>query len=34
MGEETAANEMAKEGYSWQEILEYFFRNVTLETWE
>ena len=31
---QTAANEMAKEGYSWQEILEYFFRNVTLETWE
>lgn len=31
---QTAANEMAKEGYSWQDILEYFFRNVTLETWQ
>ena len=26
------ANEMAKEGYTWQEILYYFFRDVTLET--
>lgn len=29
-----AANEMAKEGYSWQEILEYFFRNIDLEKYE
>lgn len=28
---QTAANEMAKEGYSWQEILEYFFRDITFE---
>ena len=29
-----AANEMAKEGYSWQEILEYFFRDITLDRYE
>lgn len=28
---QTAANEMAKEGYSWQEILEYFFRDITFK---
>lgn len=31
---QTAANEMAKEGYSWQEILEYFFRDITLDRYE
>ena len=25
---QTAANEMAKEGYSYEEILEYFFREI------
>lgn len=31
---QTAANEMAKEGYSWQEILKYFFRDITLDRYE
>ncbi len=31
---QTAANEMAKEGYSWQEILEYFFQDITLDRYE
>ena len=30
---QNAANEMAKEGYTWQEILGYFFKNTSLETW-
>ena len=29
---QNGANEMAKEGYTWQEILYYFFKDVTLET--
>lgn len=29
---QNGANEMAKEGYTWQEILEYFFKDITLET--
>ena len=27
---QTAANEMAKEGYTWEEILHYFFRDITI----
>ena len=29
---QNGANEMAKEGYTWQEILAYFFQNITFET--
>jgi stage II sporulation protein D len=29
---QNAANEMAKEGYSYEEILNYFFRNIELST--
>ena len=29
---QTAANEMAKEGYSFQEILKYFFNGITIES--
>lgn len=28
---QTAANEMAKEGYTYEEILNYFFRDIELE---
>ena len=28
---QNGANEMAREGYGWQEILEYFFKDITLE---
>lgn len=31
---QNGANEMAKEGYIWQEILNYFFRDVTIESLE
>ena len=31
---QNGANEMAKEGYTWQEILNYFFRDVTIESLE
>ena len=27
---QTGANEMAKEGYTWEEILQYFFRDITI----
>lgn len=29
---QNGANEMAKEGYTWQEILYYFFKNVSIES--
>ncbi|MFR3949296.1 MAG: hypothetical protein ACLTZM_20985 [Ruminococcus sp.] len=28
---QNGANEMAREGYGWQEILNYFFKDITLE---
>ena len=28
---QNGANAMAKEGYSWQEILNYFFRNIEIQ---
>ena len=28
---QNGANAMAKEGYSWQEILDYFFRNIEIQ---
>ena len=31
---QNGANEMAKEGYSWQEILDYFFRNIEIQDME
>lgn len=31
---QNGANEMAKEGYTWREILTYFFQNITLESME
>lgn len=29
---QTAANEMAKEAYSFEEILKYFFNGITIES--
>lgn len=31
---QNGANEMAKEGYTWQEILEYFFRDIEILDWK
>ena len=31
---QNGANEMAKLGYGWREILNYFFNNITLEEWQ
>ena len=31
---QNGANEMAKKGYNWREILNYFFKNITLERWQ
>ena len=31
---QNGANEMAKLGYGWREILNYFFKNITLEEWQ
>ena len=28
---QNGANEMAREGYGWQDILNYFFKDITLE---
>lgn len=31
---QNGANEMAKEGYTWQEILEYFFKDIEITDWK